>query len=321
MDEYFESLLSDKDINKYNNVDDWTDEMLTPTLTTTEQDASTGANVTATTNNDADATITTNDADATTATNTSATTAATTTTGGAPLTPPPEQRIILYSFIRPLITNMKTFNIRDLTPDITKIIIDTHKQLPNEFTTSTSITAQLTTAIIDLIKNESKDFKVFFFPALPISSTFDLTQIFKSKELSSYITIFINPTFSVMMEQLLNDYKESSFRLTINQDLTYILKNYHETNESTKQSITYTLDELKKYISRAKSAFIDENDFNETIDTFHHALSSKPPDTTPSIIFTNISTFTTVFDLPDTTSSTISKLNELLTTVTLEPAA
>ena len=113
-----------------------------------------------------------------------------------------------------------------------------------------------------------------------------------------------------MMKQIIADYKESSFRLTINQDLSYILKNYKSTNEETTHSIAYSLDELKSSMKNVKSAFIDENDFNETIDLFHQSLS--PDGVSSSVLFSHISKFKNIFDLNDLSTSSVNSLSEFI---------
>ena len=219
--------------------------------------------------------------------------------------------LIIYSFVRPLIDKVKSYNIRDLSSDITQIIISIHKKLPNEYVKPDDITKQIITSIIDLIKSEKDQFKIFFLPALPMCSPFDLTGILEeTSALPKIRSIFVNPSFTLMMKQIIADYKESSFRLTINQDLSYILKNYKSTNEETTHSIAYSLDELKSSMKNVKSAFINENDFNEAIDSFHQSLS--PDGISSSVLFSHISKFKNIFDLNDLSTSSVDSLSEFI---------
>ena len=221
--------------------------------------------------------------------------------GGAIDTNNDTNNTIIYSFINPLIDDIKKYNIYDLSSDLMKIIIDIHKKLPNDYVKTDEITSQIVNSLVELITSHTNRFKIFFLPVLPIASVFDLTTLFENKTLSTFKTIFVNPNFELIMSQIVNDYKESSFRLTINQHLTYLIKNYKPTNDSTTNAIIYSKDILKKYIQQMKSAFIDENDFNETIDTIHQSLSSSNNE---SITFTHITKFKTIFNIETINSST-----------------
>ena len=230
------------------------------------------------------------------------------TTTATPPTKP--SHILIYSFIHPLAQRLKfTSSVRDLTPDIMSAIINIHKQLPNEYIKTKKITKRIINNIAELIKSEMSKSKIFFLPVLPICSTFDLTKLFKNPLFKSFATVFINPSFSLMMQQVVADYKESSFRLTINQDLSYILKNYDITNSSTTHAVSYSVNTLKESMHEVKSAFINENDFNETIDLFHQTLTSGTGD---HILFSHMINFTDIFDLPSLETQNLDKLSSFI---------
>lgn len=204
---------------------------------------------------------------------------------------------VIYSFIKLPFTDKRVY---DLSEELEMIINEIHSNLPNQFTTSTTITEQLInklTTLIDHLPSQSQT--IFYLYVPPITAPFNLFKLFNNKHFKPH---FINPTFELLLSQITNNYKQHPFRVNVNQSMTYILKNYIQAQPNTSHSIKYDHNALISSLQSIKSAFINETDFNEFLETFEHTLLTKPDN--ENIIFKHIMDEIDVIDI-DTINETI----------------
>lgn len=203
--------------------------------------------------------------------------------------------LIIYSFIYPLFQNMSS--IYDLKKDLNKIIKKTHKEL-NDYTTSDAITEQILSRLHELIQSKTSKYKIFLLPITTKSSPFNLFNLFSTYS-SFYNPLFINPSFSLILKQIINNYHDCPYRSTINECFVYILYNYQQTKKLD-HSILYSSSDLKHKMLNAKSAFISEADFTDYITTFNDHII-KTETTTPFITFKHLNDSIKVFDIDELT--------------------
>lgn len=204
---------------------------------------------------------------------------------------------VIYSFIKLPFTDKRVY---DLSEDLEMIINEIHSNLPNQFTTSTTITEQLINKLTTLIEHlPSQSQTIFYLYVPPITAPFNLFKLFNNKHFKPH---FINPTFELLLSQITTNYKQHPFRVNVNQSMTYILKNYIQAQPNTSHSIKYDHNALISSLQSIKSAFINETDFNEFVETFEHTLLTNPDN--ENIIFKHITDEIDVIDI-DTINETI----------------
>ena len=208
--------------------------------------------------------------------------------------------LIIYSFIYPLFQNVSSSSIYDLKKDLNKIIKKTHRDL-NDYATSDDITEQILSRLHELIQTKTSKYKIFLLPVTIKSSPFNLFNLFSTYS-SFYSPLFINPSFSLILKQIINNYHNSPYRTTINECFVYILYNYQQTKKMN-HSILYSSSDLKHKMLKVKSAFISEADFTDYITTFNNHII-KTETNTPFITFKHLSDNIKVFDVDELTADT-----------------
>ena len=188
-------------------------------------------------------------------------------------------------------------SIYDLKKDLNKIIKKTHKEL-NDYATSDSITEQILSRLHELIQSKTSKYKIFLLPITTKSSPFNLFNLFSTYS-SFYNPLFINPSFSLILKQIVNNYHDSPYRSTINECFVYILYNYQQTKKLD-HSILYSSSDLKRKMLKVKSAFISEADFTDYITTFNEHII-KTETETPFITFKHLNDSIKVFDIDELT--------------------
>ena len=101
---------------------------------------------------------------------------------------------VIYSFIKLPFTDKRVY---DLSEELEMIINEIHSNLPNQFTTSTTITEQLInklTTLIDHLPSQSQT--IFYLYVPPITAPFNLFKLFNNKHFKPH---FINPTFELLL--------------------------------------------------------------------------------------------------------------------------
>ena len=186
--------------------------------------------------------------------------------------------IIVYSFIKDveLIKTLKQkLNIFDLTEEFTKIVFTVHKGLPNEYASSEKITENIMKSIETFINSKLNENTIFFLPVLSQASSFNIDS--QLNTLKKFKIVFINPILDLILQQIEENYHTSPYRLTLNQDINYILKQYKQykpemNSKQESHKIEYNKEDFKKLFERIKSAFVDENDFSSFLEEFDHHL-------------------------------------------------
>lgn len=195
----------------------------------------------------------------------------------------PTQSCLIYSFIddQSILSSLKSnkINIFNLSATLSDAIVSIHKNLPNEFTSSDDIVDKIISSLTSTINDNKSKYNSFFLPVINTSTPFDLLSKFPNlAESTNLKPIIINPSFSLILKQIESNYHTSPYRLTLNQNATYLIKNYKQ-SDNDKHSITFNSEDLKSTLSKLKSAFIDENDFNSFVDSLTHQLLTTPSPT------------------------------------------
>ena len=192
------------------------------------------------------------------------------TTTGTNNTSQPGIKKVVYTFIPIKLTNQG--KIVNLSDKLSKIIKKVHDSLENKFTTSEEISQQIISKLVKYI-NKHTEYDIYILELTNKAKPFNLTGIFK--QLDNYDLYFINPAFSVILQQIESNYLSTHHRTTLNQDLAYIINHYQSASKEQEHSLVVDYDAIAESFKHISSAFTNSNDYEETVDTFYNALTNQ----------------------------------------------
>lgn len=199
---------------------------------------------------------------------------------------------IIYTYVPSVEKSFTSIPHLNLSKDLDRIIQSVHDSFSNEFMEPKSISQQIITKLNTFIISQADKYQLFILPITNTSKSFILTPFFTQlvKDTTHrYKLHIINPTFNVILEQINLNYLTTHHRLTLNQDLTYILNHYQSASSTESQAIDVSKDSIISSFKRISSAFTSQTDLDETVESFYSQLTNSQSHIVLKFIQTNSS--------------------------------